>query len=247
MIVQHETVDLATPQGSMRTHVVRPVAPGRYPGLVFFSEIFQVTDPIRRTAAFFAGHGFVVAMPEVFHEHAAPGEAFAYDQAGSDRGNALKRLKPLTHYDADTRAVLDHLAARADCTGMLGALGVCLGGHLAFRAALQPDVRATACFYATDLHQATLGPEPAESTLARADAITGELLLVWGRQDPHVPLAGRRLIEDRIDELDVPCTWIEVNGAHAFLRDEGPRYDPQLAHSLYGNVVSLLQRRLAPP
>ena len=244
MIVQHEHVDLETPRGAMRTHVVRPVAPGRFPGVVFFSEIFQITDPIRRMAAFFAGHGYVVALPEVFHEYARPGEVFEYDQAGSDRGNALKRLKPLPHYDADTRAVLDHLVSRADCTGQLAALGVCLGGHLAFRAAFQPDVLATACFYATDLHQASLGPDPEALTLGEAERIQGELLLVWGRQDPHVPQPGRRIVQERIDALQIPCTWIEVDGAHAFLRDEGPRYDPELAHRLYGDVLGLLQRRL---
>ncbi len=44
-------VDLSTPTGPMRTHLFRPAAPGRYPGILLYSEIFQVTAPIRRTAA----------------------------------------------------------------------------------------------------------------------------------------------------------------------------------------------------
>ena len=69
MILQEDpSVDLQTPSGPMRTYVYRPVAPGRYPGLVLFSEIFQRTGPIARTAALLAGHGFVVAVPEIFHE-----------------------------------------------------------------------------------------------------------------------------------------------------------------------------------
>jgi carboxymethylenebutenolidase len=55
---------------------------------------------------------------------------------------------------------------------------------------------------------------------------------------------GRRTIKERIDTLAAPCTWLEVNGAHAFLRDEGPRYDPALAHLLYGTTLELLHRRL---
>ena len=43
--------------------VFRPVAEGRYPGLLLFSEIFQLTGPVRRMAAMLAGHGFVVAAP----------------------------------------------------------------------------------------------------------------------------------------------------------------------------------------
>jgi carboxymethylenebutenolidase len=59
-----EYVDVQTHYGPMRTYVLRPAAAGRYPGLVLFSEIFQVTGPIRRTAAFLAGHGYIVAVPD---------------------------------------------------------------------------------------------------------------------------------------------------------------------------------------
>ena len=49
-----EVAELPTPDGPMRAYVFRPVAAGRYPGLVLYSEIFQVTGPIRRTAALLA-------------------------------------------------------------------------------------------------------------------------------------------------------------------------------------------------
>jgi carboxymethylenebutenolidase len=38
--------------------------------------------------------------------------------------------------------------------------------------------------------------------------------------------------------------WIEVNAQHAFLRDEGPRYDPALARLCFGFVHELFHRRL---
>ena len=77
----NEVVELTTPTGPMRTHLFRPQAEGRYPGIVLYSEIFQVTGPIRRTAALLAGHGYVVAVPEIWHEFEAPGCVLAYDQA----------------------------------------------------------------------------------------------------------------------------------------------------------------------
>ena len=93
IIINDEYVTLDTPSGPMRTHIVRPAAPGRYPGIVFYSEIFQITAPIRRTAAMLAGHGYIVAMPEIYHEFEPAGTILAYDQAGSDRGNELKTTK----------------------------------------------------------------------------------------------------------------------------------------------------------
>ena len=244
ILAPHEFVTLDTASGSMRTHIVRPAAPGRYPGIVFYSEIFQITEPIRRTAAMIAGHGYVVAMPEVYHEFEEPGVVLAYDQAGSDRGNRWKYEKELASYDADTRAVLDHLRSREDCTGTLGALGICLGGHLAFRAAMQPDVRGTVCFYATDLAKATLGKGQHDDSLRRAADIKGELLMIWGRQDPHIPLEGRMTVLQRLNEVGLRFSWHEVNGAHAFMRDEGPRYDPELALALYNLVFAFFHRRL---
>ncbi len=244
MIVNEEQVTLDTATGPMRTHVVRPAAPGRYPGIVFYSEIFQITAPIRRTAVMLAGHGYVVAMPEIYHEFLPAGTVLAYDQSGSDRGNELKTTKEVAAYDTDARAVLDHLAARPDCTGKLGAMGICIGGHLAFRAAMNADVRATTCFYATDIHKGSLGKGMADDSLVRAADIHGELLMIWGRQDPHIPTEGRIKVLARLNELNKRLSWHEVNGAHAFLRDQGIRYDPELAHGLYSLLFGFFHRRL---
>lgn len=243
-IQDNEVVELQTPTGPMRTYLLRPAAEGRYPGIVLFSEIFQVTGPIRRTAAFLAGHGFVVAVPEVYHELEPAGSVIPYDQGGADRGNAHKVAKPVAAYDDDARAVLAHLAGRPDCTGKLGCAGICLGGHLSFRCAMNPQVLAAACFYATDIHKRALGQGKNDNSLDRIPEIRAELLMIWGRQDPHIPTEGRQLIYNSLSAAGTTFTWHEFNGQHAFLRDEGPRYDPALAHICYGLALELFQRKL---
>jgi carboxymethylenebutenolidase len=245
IIREHAVADIATPTGPMRLHVLQPAAPGRYPGIVLYSEIYQITEPVRRMVAFLAGNGYLVAAPEVYHEFEAPGTVLAYDKPGTDRGNDLKFAKDVAAFDSDARAALDWLKSNPDCSGRLGVMGICLGGHLAFRAAMNPDVRAAACCYATDIHDHQLGKGNADNSLARAGDIKGELLMAWGRQDPHIPLEGRRLIRDRLEEAGADYTWHEFNAAHAFMRDEGPRYDPALAYHCYGLVLELFHRRLA--
>src|SRR5438445_4245903 len=96
-----EFVDIPTGTGPMRSYIFRPAAPGKYPGILFYSEIFQVTGPIRRTAAMLAGHGYVVAAPEIYHELEPPGTVLPYDTTGADRGNAHKTTKELSSYDDD--------------------------------------------------------------------------------------------------------------------------------------------------
>ena len=246
IIRSDETADIAVPGsgGVMRLHLFRPAVPGRFPGVLFFSEIYQVTGPIARLAALVAGQGYVVAVPEVYHEYEAPGTVLHYDQAGTDRGNELKIAKPVAAYDADARAGLAFLQAHEACTGRLATLGVCLGGHLAYRAALNPTVSAAACFYATDIHSGTLGLGKVDDSLARMGELKAETLFVWGRQDPHVPFEGRKVIRDRLEAVGARYEWHEVNAAHAFLRDEGPRYDPALFLQATGWMFSLFSRVL---
>lgn len=55
---------------------------------------------------------------------------------------------------------------------------MCLGGHLAYRAALDKRVSAAVCYFATDLHSKTLGEGMNDDSLARAKEIKGELVMV---------------------------------------------------------------------
>ncbi len=130
------------------------------------------------------------------------------------------------------------------CTGKLGVLGICIGGHLSFRAAMNPGVLGGVCFYATDFHKRSLGAGMNDNTIDRVKEIKCEMMMLWGRQDPHVSPEGRMLIYKAMHEAGTSFTWHEFNGAHAFMRDEGYRYDPALAHICTTLVLEFFQRKL---
>lgn len=248
MIVTQSETDVSTPTGLMRTHLFIPRQPGREshprPGLLFYSEIFQATDPVRRLAILLASHGYVVAVPEVYHAHEPAGTVLGYDEAGKARGNDLKSIISLAEFDQDIRELARFLKAHPACSGHLGAFGICLGGHLAFRAALFSEVAATACLYPTDLHSGTLGRGGHADSLARAGEIRGELLLVFGRQDPHVPPDGRSVIHETLEKAGVYFSWHEFNAAHAFARDEGERYDAEATRHATSLALEMFRRCL---
>ncbi len=244
MIIEQHNADLPTPTGLMRTTIYRPQAQGLFPALIFYSEIFQQTAPIARSAAILASHGFVVLVPEVFHELNPIGTVLAYDDAGKDKGNADKWAKPLEHHDSDTQAMIDFVKQQNYCTGTLGVMGVCIGGHLAYRAALNPEIKATFCLYATDIHSNTLPAKPGNNSFERMADIQGEIHFVWGKQDPHVPQEGRTKIYQQCVNTGINYQWQEVNAQHAFMRDEGERYDAALAISMYQQAVALFNRTL---
>lgn len=229
----------------MRVYLFIPEGEAQVPGVIFYSEIFQMTGPIRRMAAALSGQGYLVAVPEVYHEFEPAGTVLAYDQAGSDRGNALKTTKEIASYDEDTDVIVSHLLAHERCNGHIGSYGVCLGGHLAVRAGFHAKVKAVAAFYPTDIHSGTLGAGKKDDTLVRLGDAKAAFLFVWGRQDPHVPLEGRNKIAARLNDTGVDFEWHEFNAAHAFLRDEGPRYNPALAHVCMSLLLRFFSEKLA--
>lgn len=244
MIIQESFQDLDTPTGKMRTHIFEPVMAGKFPVVMLFSEIYQMTGPIARTARYLACFGYVVAVPEVYHEFEPLGEVFEYSPEDSDKGNRYKLEKEITGWDQDTRTMIDFFKTYEKSNNVFGAVGICLGGHLSFRAAMEPEVKAATCFYATDIHKGTLGKGENDGTLARIPEINAELLMFWGKQDPHISGEGRALIYQELTAHDKNFQWVEFNGMHAFMRDEGHRYNAELSHVGLALMTDMFHRVL---
>ena len=220
------------------------------PAVIVYSEIYQVTPPIQRLVRWLAGYGYLAVAGDIYHEYEGAGVSLPYNDAGTERGNALKVVKPVNDFDADADATVAWIRTQPRFNGAIGAVGLCLGGHLAFRAAFNVNVTAVAAFFPTDIHSRSLGEGKQDNTLIRAQngdiSADTEILLVFGKQDPHIPVAGRTLIRNTLIEAKVDVDFIEVNANHAFLRDESSkgRYDPALADCLRQVMLEMFHRKL---
>jgi carboxymethylenebutenolidase len=243
MVITSEYVNIPSSGGAIRTFVAAPKAEGRYSGIWCYSDIFQLTPPMLRSCVRLAGYGFVAAAPEIYSRIEPPGSAISFDDAGRSRGQEDAAKTPVAHFDADCRTGLDWLASHPKVAqGKIGAMGFCIGGHLAFRAALQPDVRATVCYYGTGIHDGKLGKDPDAGSLARAKEIRGELLMVFGSADPHVPAAGRDTIDRALRHAAVNYNTVLYPAEHAFMRDEGPRFDPEVTDLAFADMIRLFRK-----
>src|SRR5262249_53996177 len=176
MIVTTEYLDIHAGGSSMRSFIAAPKLSGLYPGILFYSDIFQLTGTMLRSCARLAGYGFVVVAPEIYHRIEPAGLVIPFDDAGRERGLEDASRTRVADFDTDCRAALDFLAKHPSvATGKTGAAGFCIGGHLSFRAALQPDVKATVCFYGTGIHNGKLGMDADAGSLQRAGEIRGKL------------------------------------------------------------------------
>ncbi|MFI5897077.1 dienelactone hydrolase family protein [Actinoplanes sp. NPDC051513] len=235
--------DDVTVAGEIRTKVIRPVEDGSWPGLLLYTDIFQLTESTLRTARRFAAEGFVVGVPEIYPHGELAGLALEFDDAGKQAGLAGAAATPTATFDADRTAVLDHLAARDDVTSLF-VTGFCIGGHLAFRAAFDPRVAATVCFYPTGLQNGGLGADVADS-LSRSADIAGRLMVVFGSQDPHVPADARLQIVSALYAAGLDDVELHIyrGGEHAFMRDIGARHDPALTDLAITEAVSFFAGR----
>mmetsp|Transcript_13302 Transcript_13302/g.23875 ORF Transcript_13302/g.23875 Transcript_13302/m.23875 type:complete len:271 (-) Transcript_13302:2182-2994(-) len=233
--------------GTMRVHTLQPAGVGaKLPGIVLYSEIYQVTGPVMRLGRQLASEGFMVAAPEVYHELLPIGTVLKYNDQDTETGNKLKVGKTCEAYDAGFKAVIEWVMARESCNGFVGTIGMCLGGHLALRAAFHPAVKAAVCLFPTDVHSGTLGKNGDDTINRLSELGEAEVLMIFGRQDRHVPLEGREKIKKAMEECGAGFSWMELNARHAFIRDElsKGRYDASLAQICLLAALEIFRRRL---
>jgi carboxymethylenebutenolidase len=242
--LREEEVRVPGSDSAIRSVVISPVGEARRHGVLLYTDIFQLTESTVRTARRLASDGFVVCAPEIYPRGELAGVALEFDDGGKEAGQAGAAATTTEQFDADRVAVLDYLEQRPD-VDRLSAVGFCIGGHLAFRAAFDPRVGSTVCFYPTGLHDGALGADADAASLARAADIGGRLMIVFGSRDPHVPADARVCILGELYAAGLADLELHVysGGEHAFMRDVGARHDPVLTDLALTEAVSFLSGR----
>lgn len=123
---------------------------------------------------------------------------------------------------------------------------------------LDPRVSACTAYFATDVHSRTLGPYESANTSATApensihtidkfSELKGEVAMIFGIKDTHVPDAGRDLIRQKLRDAGTVFSFYEFAWAqHAFIRDElsKGRYDPAITKVCFEVLLELFGRTL---
>ncbi|MBD2436271.1 dienelactone hydrolase family protein [Nostoc sp. FACHB-110] len=242
MQITKRNIELRVDDSLMRVYVASPKPAGTYPGILFYSDIYQLGSPMIRLVNYLAGFGYVVAAPEIFHRLETVGTVIEPDDLGRMRGNDDARRTAIAEYDADCHAVIDFLKTDAAVNpDKIGTLGFCIGGHLSFRAAFQNEIKAAVCCYPTGIPSGKLGQGIAD-TIHRVSEIKGELLLILGTLDPHIPESDRHILIKAIEDANVTHQVFLYEAEHTFMRDDGYRYDAAAATSAWAEIITFWQR-----
>jgi carboxymethylenebutenolidase len=243
--ITKRNVELRVDNSLMRVYVAAPKTAGLYPGIVFYSDIYQLGAPIIRLANYLAGYGYIVAAPELFHRIEPIGLVIEPDDLGRMRGNDDARRTAIADYDADCRTVIEFLKAESGvCPGKIGTLGFCIGGHLAFRAAFMSEIKASVCCYPTGIPSGKLGQGVAD-TIDRVTEIKAQMLLVFGTLDPHIPEHDRQSIIKALESANIPHKVLLYEAEHTFMRDDGYRYDSVATTFAWAEIVTFLEHIFA--
>lgn len=230
----------------MNVYVARPTEPGRYPGMILFMEIFGINSHIRDVAERLAKRGYVVAVPDYFHR-TAPGIELNYDQAGMEKGMPLIQKLKRSEILKDVETTISYLRSRKDTTPRLGAIGFCIGGHLAYLTATQFDIAATASFYGAGIAvPGMLGEAGATVDLTPGIAKHhGKVLCFFGGLDAMIPKEQRDRIEHALREVAVHHEVIVYPQAtHGFFCDQRGAFHQPSRDDAWERVLKLFQNEL---
>jgi carboxymethylenebutenolidase len=220
--------ELAVSDGSnMAAYTAQPEA-GAGRGVIVLQEAFGVNAHIQDVARRFAELGYWAIAPDLFHRTAA-----RFEGDYSDFRKSLPHTQAVTleGLAADLHAAHDWLSGHG--IAEVAAVGFCMGGRVAVRAAQVLPLRAAASFYGGNL--ASLGDTVAE--------IGAPLLLVWGDRDTHIPPEQRAAFVQRLRENGksfVECTF--SRGGHGFFCDQRESYEPESAREAWALLTAFLQR-----
>ena len=238
MNVTTELVD----RGPLRCKLFVPAGAARHPAVLVYPDIFQLTAPHQRLCTRLAAHGFLVIAPELYGRYQPRGTALRFEEDRQRALDASLRLQ-LDWFEEDLTSAIGIAASHSRAApGPIFAVGFCIGGHLAFRAALRPELAATACFYPTGLHTDTVGAALGTArSLAEAARIRGRLMLVWGTRDPHIPADGRAKIHAALAAAGLGADVHHFDAEHTFVRDEGARWEPAAADEAFRRLLHFLR------
>jgi carboxymethylenebutenolidase len=223
-----ETITYESTVGKISGYLVKQKEFPKAGGVIVISENRGLNPHIKDVARRLATEGFLALAPDYLSVRGGTPEDAdkARDMIGT--------LKP-EETVAISRASLAALAARADCTGKVAAVGFCWGGGKAGELAVnEPSLAAGVVYY---------GSQPKSDQVA---SIKAPLLLNYAGLDERIN-AGipefEKALKDNGKQYEI---FIYEGANHAFNNDtNAARYNKDAAELAWSRTVEFLRKNLA--
>jgi carboxymethylenebutenolidase len=204
-------------------------------------ELFGVNEHIRDVTDRFARAGHIAIAPNFYHR-TLPRSSLPFGDAGRTEG--FRHLHQLRRDDAlaDVAAVLAYLGVSATFVGFS------FGGHIAYLAATQFALRATACFYGGWITTTEIPLGQPTPTLALTPHIRGKLIYFAGGRDPVITRDQLDAIDDALTRAAIPHELVVYPDAtHGFFCDQRDTFDRAARDDSWQRVIALISAGSASP
>ncbi len=238
-----DTITVQLPQNDVQisAYLAKPSDPGSYPGVVVLQEIFGVNDHIREVTERIAKEGYVAIAPALFQRN-APGFESGYTNQDIEIGRTYAMQTNASELLSDIQLSINHLKTLQEVKkDGFGCIGFCFGGHVAYLAAILPDIKATASFYGAGIATRTIGS--GAPTITHTAEIKGTLYAFFGIEDGSIPSNQVDQIDAELEKYKIPHHVFRYDGAeHGFFCDRRASYNPKAAADAWEQVKQLFEQ-----
>jgi carboxymethylenebutenolidase len=234
-------IDTLDGNGRFDAYVAEPEGVPRA-AIVVIQEIFGVNPGIRRKCDHWAVLGYLAIAPDLFWR-LQPGVELDPD-IESEFKQALELMgrfdqdQGISDIEATIRAARARLPARADGSpGMVGVVGYCLGGRLAYMTAARTDVDASVGYYAVGL----------PNILQEKNAIARPLMLHIAAADHFVPPDQQKAMHDGLGDHPRVTLHDYPGEDHGFAAETGKRRSEEAARLADGRTEAFFAEHVGDP
>jgi len=235
-------IEIRTPEGAADGFLIQPEREGRWPGVLYLTDIIGIRAASREMASRLAAEGYAVLLPNIFYRNGHP-PIFNFpfkigDEPFIKRMNEIRAPLTPDAMERDLSTYVDFLAKQPSVSGKaFGAVGFCFSGQMALRAAAvrSDQIAAAASFHGGGLY--TDAPSSPHTLLPR---IKADLYFGHGIEDRSMP-------KEAIQKLDrALAVWggnydsETYEAHHGWTVPDNPAYNELQAERAYKTLTDLL-------
>lgn len=189
------------------------------PGMVVIQEIFGVNTGMRQLCDHYAAQGYFAICPDLFWRQKPGVQLTDKTDVEWQQAFALFNGFNVELGITDLLATLANLRQVKGCSGMVGTVGYCLGGKLAYLMASRSDVDAAVSYYGVGL----------DDLLDEIPDIRRPFIMHIAENDKFVPSAAQEKIKRAAARNRDIVVHSYAGVDHAFARPDGQHYDKAAA------------------
>jgi carboxymethylenebutenolidase len=213
------TIQAKDGTGDFYAYMAEPQTDQPAAAVIVIQEIFGVNGVMREITDSLAQSGYIAICPDLFWRQ-EPGIVLT-DQTDAEWQRAFELFGG---FDVDKGiedliASLDYARGLESCNGLVGDIGFCLGGKLAFLMAARSDADCSVSYYGVGL----------EELLDEAKNITHPLLMHIADQDKFSSDTAQAQIHAGLKDNELVSRFVYEGNDHAFARVGGEHYDTEAA------------------